>query len=160
ASALTRRLDGADLVAVLAAPGRGFVSAVLGALGAGAGYLPLDVRSPQAVLTEMLAGSGADCVVVDPEHRALGERSAGAAEVLVLDGAQDPAGELAGLRGDADGLAYVLYTSGSTGKPKGTMVDRRGMVNHMWAKIGDVGLGRGDTLVQNGPLTFDVSVWQ
>ncbi|MFY7569205.1 AMP-binding protein [Streptomyces sp. WI04-05B] len=59
-----------------------------------------------------------------------------------------------------DRLAYVLFTSGSTGRPKGVMVHHRGMNNHLLAKVGDLGLGALDVVVQNAPLTFDVSVWQ
>ncbi|WP_267899386.1 amino acid adenylation domain-containing protein, partial [Streptomyces triticagri] len=54
----------------------------------------------------------------------------------------------------------MMFTSGSTGRPKGAMVHRVGMVNHVWAKVGDLGLSAGDVVVQNAPLTFDVSVWQ
>src|SRR5207248_7967936 len=57
-------------------------------------------------------------------------------------------------------LAYVMYTSGSTGKPKGVMVEHRGMVNHVLAKLADLGMGAGDVLAQNGPPTFDIVIWQ
>ncbi|MEV4442682.1 amino acid adenylation domain-containing protein, partial [Streptomyces sp. NPDC049577] len=54
----------------------------------------------------------------------------------------------------------MLYTSGSTGRPKGAMVHHRGMNNHLLAKVEDLALVSTDTVVQNAPLTFDVSVWQ
>ena len=59
-----------------------------------------------------------------------------------------------------DSLAYVLFTSGSTGKPKGAMVTHRGMVNHLLTKVEDCRLSEVDTVVQNAPLTFDISIWQ
>ncbi len=160
ASALSRRLVGAELVGVLAAPGRGFISAVLGVLGAGGAYVPLDVRAPVARIAALLADSGATRLVVDEAHRALAAEVTAHApvEITELDGAQDA--EWAGLSGAPDDLAYVIFTSGSTGKPKGAMVHRRGMLNHLLAKVEDLKLSSSDSLVQNAPLTFDVSVWQ
>ncbi|WP_033018313.1 AMP-binding protein, partial [Streptomyces rimosus] len=64
------------------------------------------------------------------------------------------------LAGGEDDLAYVIYTSGSTGRPKGAMVHRRGMVNHLLAKVEDLAMTEGDVLVHNAPVTFDISVWQ
>lgn len=60
----------------------------------------------------------------------------------------------------AEQLAYVIYTSGSTGIPKGAMVESRGMVNHLYAKIHDLGLTAADRVAQTAPQSFDISVWQ
>src|SRR5205085_385845 len=57
-------------------------------------------------------------------------------------------------------LAYVIYTSGSTGVPKGAMVEHRGMLNHLRAKISDFQLGSADVLAQTAPQSFDISIWQ
>jgi amino acid adenylation domain-containing protein/non-ribosomal peptide synthase protein (TIGR01720 family) len=169
ASALSRRLDGAGrvgigLVAVLADPGVGFLTAVLGVLGAGGGYVPLDVTVPVARLARVVVDAVVGCVVVDAANRELAAEVVAAAgtsaEVVVLDGASDGPADLAPVAGDDGDLAYVIYTSGSTGRPKGAMVDRRGMANHIWAKIDDTGLSNTDTVIHNGPVTFDVSVWQ
>ncbi len=156
ASALSRKLVGADLVGVLAAPGSGFVSAVLGVLGAGAAYVPLDTRAPAVRTAELVRDNGIGLLVVDPAHRALAQEIG--VEAVVLDGAEDT--RLAPVLGGPDDLAYVIFTSGSTGKPKGAMVHRRGMVNHLLAKVEDLGLSDRDSVVQNAPLTFDISVWQ
>ncbi|AUX45960.1 uncharacterized protein SOCE26_074620 [Sorangium cellulosum] len=58
------------------------------------------------------------------------------------------------------GLAYVLFTSGSTGEPKGAMVEHGGMVNHLLAKIEDLGITEGDVVAQTAGLSFDIFVWQ
>nr|AYM54219.1 protease do [Sorangium cellulosum] len=58
------------------------------------------------------------------------------------------------------GLAYVLFTSGSTGEPKGAMVEHGGMVNHLLAKIDDLGIAEGDAVAQTAGLSFDIFVWQ
>ncbi|WP_329182056.1 amino acid adenylation domain-containing protein (plasmid) [Streptomyces decoyicus] len=163
-SALSRALTGAGRVAVLAAPGAGFVTAVLAVLGAGGAYVPFDVNAPRARLISLLRDSGARHLVADPAHAGLAREIVAAAgstaPVLVLDGTRDPVAGLAAPVGAADDLAYVIFTSGSTGRPKGAMVHRAGMVNHLLAKVEDLNLCEGDALVQNAPVTFDISVWQ
>jgi amino acid adenylation domain-containing protein len=57
-------------------------------------------------------------------------------------------------------LAYVIYTSGSTGQPKGAMIEHRGMVNHLLAKIQDLQLSETDIVAQTASQTFDISIWQ
>ena len=59
-----------------------------------------------------------------------------------------------------DQLAYVYFTSGSTGEPKGAMCEHDGMVNHLYAKIEDLGIGPGDVVAQTAPQCFDISLWQ
>lgn len=57
-------------------------------------------------------------------------------------------------------LAYVFYTSGSTGTPKGAMVEHQGMLNHLLAKIDFLGLNEESIVAQNASHCFDISVWQ
>ncbi|GHF80856.1 hypothetical protein GCM10018790_68250 [Kitasatospora xanthocidica] len=164
AGAVSRQLPVPGLVAVLAAPGREFVTAVLGVIGSGGAYVPLDVRAPKARLAALIRDSGAAWVLADAAHHAraveLAELAGGAAEPLLLDATPDPLRELPAPVGSGDHLAYVIYTSGSTGAPKGAMVHRAGMVNHLLGKIEDLGLTAADAVVQNAPVTFDISVWQ
>ncbi len=60
----------------------------------------------------------------------------------------------------ADQLAYIYFTSGSTGEPKGAMCEHAGMVNHLFAKIDDLGIGAGQVVAQTAPQCFDISLWQ
>jgi amino acid adenylation domain-containing protein len=57
-------------------------------------------------------------------------------------------------------LAYVIYTSGSTGMPKGAMIEHRGMLNHIYAKINGLQLTAADHVAQTASQCFDISVWQ
>ncbi|WP_433856832.1 amino acid adenylation domain-containing protein [Streptomyces kronopolitis] len=157
-----------SLVAVLGEPGVRYVAGVLGVLGVGAAWLPLDVEAPLARQVGLLADSGVRFLLAGPGERARAEEIVAGAgssvRVLVLDAPLPAVGVRAGglgpVCGGGDDLAYVIYTSGSTGRPKGAMVHRRGMVNHLLAKVEDLGLGEGDVLVHNAPVTFDISVWQ
>ncbi|MFI9644796.1 amino acid adenylation domain-containing protein [Streptomyces sp. NPDC052040] len=164
AGALSRRLTGSGPVALLVEPGRDFVVAELGVLGSGRAFLPLDVRSPHARLTALLADSSATCLVVDEANRDLARQLASEAgrqlDLIVLDGAELAPEDLPPVAGGPGDLAYVIFTSGSTGKPKGAMVQRGGMINHLLAKIEELTLTRGDSLVHNAPVTFDITVWQ
>ncbi len=181
AAVLAGRLGGVGvgpgcLVAVVASPGAVFVGSALGVLWSGAGYLPVDVQAPAGRTAGMLSDAGVSVVVAAPEWTQLAAElaaTAGAAEVVVADwpfadpgtaegcadgtvgGARWPA-----VRGTLADVAYVIFTSGSTGRPKGAMVARRGLVNHLLAKVGELGLTSADCVVANAPVTFDVSVWQ
>ena len=57
-------------------------------------------------------------------------------------------------------LAYVCHTSGSTGSPKGAMVEHRGMLNHLLAKVDILGLNHESVVAQNASHCFDISIWQ
>jgi amino acid adenylation domain-containing protein len=59
-----------------------------------------------------------------------------------------------------DQLAYIFFTSASTGEPKGAMCEHAGMLNHLYAKIGDLDIGAGQVVAQTAPQCFDISVWQ
>ena len=166
AGALSRALLDAGAatgpVGVLAQPGCGFVTAVLGVLGAGAAWLPLDVAAPVRRGAVLAAEAHVSALVVGPgEHAMAAELLAGAGlDVPVLEPGPAVAEEPPAPRGAGDDLAYVIFTSGSTGRPKGAMVHRAGMVNHLFAKIDDLELDGHTVLVHNAPVTFDISVWQ
>ncbi|MFF8725423.1 amino acid adenylation domain-containing protein [Streptomyces sp. NPDC015171] len=151
--------DTGSVVAMLADPGVPFVTGVLGVLGAGAAYLPLDPAAPAARNASLLADSGARHVLAGRAQAAQAREIAGDSTVLVLEDTLTDHALPTAVGGGLD-LAYVMFTSGSTGRPKGAMVQRSGMVNHLWAKVGDLELVAGESVVQNAPLTFDVSVWQ
>ncbi|MGW1658009.1 amino acid adenylation domain-containing protein, partial [Streptomyces atratus] len=151
------------LVAVLADRGRLPVVGFLAALAASAAYLPLDTDAPAERSAELLTDADAPLLLAGPEHGDLADAIAAAAgrPVTVLrigePGIARPVRPAAPV---ADQLAYTIFTSGSTGRPKGAMVHHRGMNNHLLAKVGDLGLTATDTVVQNAPLTFDISIWQ
>ncbi|MER7848006.1 amino acid adenylation domain-containing protein [Kitasatospora sp. NPDC096077] len=157
-----------SVVALLAEPGAPFIAGVLGVLGAGAAYLPLDPAAPDARNAALLADSGADRLLLGAGHRApdgagvtvLGLEQALAVPVLPAPNPLPAPASLPEPVGGGLDLAYVMFTSGSTGRPKGAMVHRAGMMNHLWAKVRDLDLAAGEALIQNAPLTFDVSVWQ
>src|SRR5439155_1142769 len=55
---------------------------------------------------------------------------------------------------------YIFLPTGSTGEPKGAMCEHRGMLNHLLAKIDDLGIGERTVVAQTAPQCFDISMWQ
>ena len=101
------------------------LAAILGALAAGAAYVPLDPRYPARRLELMLEDSASAVALVEAATAEVlpagftGTRLA--MEELDLDGGGSPS--LARPVGvDPANLAYLIYTSGSTGRPKGVAI--------------------------------------
>ncbi len=160
---LTRANIGAgDVVAIGGERGAGIVTAFLATELVGAVYLPVESSWPAKRTGGVLADSGARVLLAtDPEagDLAAGAGLAGCPVEPLPRGDSPDFAEPARLSAP-DQVRYVLYTSGSTGKPKGAVVEHLGMLNHLWAKVTDLGIGPDDRLAQTAPLGFDISVWQ
>ncbi|MEU8797699.1 amino acid adenylation domain-containing protein [Spirillospora sp. NPDC048819] len=128
----------------------------------GALYVPADESWPAGRVRDVLAQAGASVLVMADDAGALAEGAAAAGCRVVRAAAADGLAPWAGepRLNTLDQPRYVLFTSGSTGRPKGAVVEHRGMVNHLWAKIGDMGLTGADVVAFTAPLGFDISVWQ
>jgi len=157
------------LVGILAERDLDYLTALLGIHKAGGAFIPLDPRNPAARLAQVLAFCEAPIVLAAGDYLPLVEQAVGSLdpdgrvpEVVALQDAiasatnDDNPTPTANL----ENLAYVIFTSGSTGTPKGAMIDHRGMLNHMSAKIADLGLKDSDLVSQNSPQSFDVMIWQ
>lgn len=122
-------------------------------------YIPVDAAWPIARQQQVVRRSRADLVVghggVDPAV------PAGIVPVLrIADAAPGSPDTGAPQRPGPGDVRYVIFTSGTTGMPKGACVEHRGMMNHLHAKVLDLGLTAADTVAFSAPLTFDISVWQ
>ncbi|MFD7321538.1 amino acid adenylation domain-containing protein [Streptomyces sp. NPDC059875] len=150
------------VVAVLADRGAAAITAFLGIQAASAAYLPLDTRAPHERSASLLADASAALLLTGPGHEdtAAAVVAGTGTQALPVDDPADDAPAVAATVPAGAQLAYVIFTSGSTGRPKGAMVHHRGMNNHLLAKVDDLALTDADAVVQNAPLTFDVSVWQ
>ncbi|MFL5384337.1 MAG: amino acid adenylation domain-containing protein [Longimicrobiaceae bacterium] len=144
-------------VAVLMERGPELAAALLGALKAGAAYVPIDPEYPAERTAWVLEDSGAAVVLTDAAARVrLPRVGIPVLEVAEIDPALADAWTPAAV--PADALAYVIYTSGSTGRPKGVGVPHRALVAHNHAIIGHFGLTEGDRAAQVASIGFDISV--
>ena len=156
------------VVALLAERGIDFLIAILAVFKAGGAYLPLDPRHPAQRICQTLGRSGAGLVMTTSQFGPLAaEAVAGLTaedrpavffmEELFKESGQE---ENLGRRFLPNQLSYVIFTSGSTGAPKGAMVEHRGMLNHLLAKVRTLGLDDRDAIAQTASQCFDISVWQ
>ncbi|MCX5206182.1 amino acid adenylation domain-containing protein [Streptomyces sp. NBC_00237] len=155
-------VTGGKIVAVGGRRGVDVVCAFLALELLGAVYLPVDASWPAARVDALLRDSGAVLLLTvgGPADSVELVKGAQAADVRTASPAPADAHRTRPSPPPADEVRYVLYTSGSTGRPKAAVVEHQGMLNHLWAKIDDLGLTEDDRLAQTAPLSFDISVWQ
>lgn len=62
--------------------------------------------------------------------------------------------------GAKEASTFIVYTSGSTGEPKGVLLNPKGIMNHITAKIELLGLKKEDHIAHNMNMSFVASIWQ
>lgn len=109
---------------------------VLGILQAGGAVLPLDPRSPDERLAEILRDSRPAMVLVEDRQSCLSST----------------------LKNDVrpQHLAYVIYTSGSTGRPKGVLLTHITLTNLIAWQEKEIGFREGETILNYTEPVFDV----
>jgi amino acid adenylation domain-containing protein len=139
-----------DAVAVCLPKGPDQVCAVLGALAAGAVYVPVGAGQPplrrerihRAARTVLAIGEGTGA-----------PRSAAMAELLQAPPLDAPVPR------DSGEAAYTIFTSGSTGEPKGVEVSHAAALTTV-AEVSDrYRIGPGDRVLALSALDFDLSVY-
>ena len=162
---LARGLGREGVVAVVAERNLDWLAAVLAIFKAGGVYLPIEPHLPAGRIATTLARAGCALALTEPGSDATLRQALhtvpGAQAVLFEQAYAEghPDGDL-GIPVAADQLAYIYFTSGSTGEPKGAMCEHAGMINHLYAKIEDLGIGDGTVVAQTAPQCFDISLWQ
>ncbi|MFI9366797.1 amino acid adenylation domain-containing protein [Kitasatospora sp. NPDC053057] len=154
-----------SVVAVGGERGATVVAAFLATELLGALYLPVDGNWPARRVADVLGQAGAGLLLSTDPEAVPASLSEGAAEVGVPVVRAAGAADRDPWQGPArlerpDQPRYVLFTSGSTGRPKGAVVEHQGMLNHLVAKVVDLGLTGEDVVAQTAPLGFDISIWQ
>jgi amino acid adenylation domain-containing protein len=110
------------------------IVAVLGVLGAGGAYVPIDPNYPVERQRMIAADAGIAALVVDREQTAIPDWAASLAIVDVsalAHGDTQTAVPLGLPDASDDDLLNILYTSGSTGRPKGVCGTHAAMLNRL-----------------------------
>ncbi len=167
ADVLTQRgLRAEQPVGVLMKRTADLVAALLGILGAGGCYVPIDPDDPPARARRIV--DGAHCQLVLAHGALLAEFEpalrgphpmADAVELVTIERCLD-ATHRAPLAVAPGGrrLAYILFTSGSTGLPKGVEVEHQSVVNLLLAVRNLFGFTASDRYLATSTIGFDISV--
>lgn len=155
-------LEHGGVVALAAERGLPWAAAVIGIFKAGGVFLPIEPDWPAARVTGLIGHSGARHVLTEPGGHAAGADRPDAAWLVAADIVDDlryPDGA-PGVRVAERDVAYIYFTSGSTGSPKGATCEHLGLLNHLHAKVRDLRITAGDTVLQSAQASFDISLWQ
>jgi amino acid adenylation domain-containing protein len=151
------------------------VAVILGALKAGAAYVPVDPGSPTTRAAYILHDCTVRVIVTETALVAslqseLNKLGGGAPVVIALDGVGGGSGlahwldalgaipRAETVRPPLDDPAYILYTSGSTGKPKGVVVSHRAAVSFVDWCSATFAPTPDDRYSSHAPFHFDLSI--
>lgn len=161
---LDHGLQPEDVVAVVTERTLDWMASTLAVMRAGGTYLPVEPGFPADRIAAMLRRSDCRFALTEPGITTTFDRALAhvhGVDVIGLDTVDHaerarpldvPVG--------AGQLAYLYFTSGSTGEPKGALCEHAGMLNHLYAKVHDLGIREGAVVAQTAPQCFDISLWQ
>ncbi|QIS17510.1 non-ribosomal peptide synthetase [Nocardia terpenica] len=149
-----------DAVAVQLPKGPDQIVATVGALAAGAVYVPIGFDQPAARRAEILRTGSVVVLLTTGEQAPIAGEQAARVRTVLLDEARVYAEPLARpVIPDPEAIAYVLFTSGSTGKPKGVEVPHRAAMNTIDDLDDRFAVGPDDRALALSALEFDLSVY-
>lgn len=138
-----------DAVGIFANRSAAAVVAIVGAVLAGAVYVPLSPDWPAARVAQLASAAGVRVTLCAAPGDLPG--------AIALDAAMaHPLGHVDRCRRSGDDPAYILFTSGSTGVPKGVRVPHRGVIRLVMDR--DLHpIAPGQSVMHGAPLSFDAS---
>jgi amino acid adenylation domain-containing protein len=162
---LARGLRREGVVAVVTERNLDWMAAVIAVFKAGGVYLPIEPHFPADRIATTLSRAECKLALTEAGSTTTLEAALDAlsgVQLLFVDAAyeEDHAEDDLGIDVGPNQLAYIYFTSGSTGEPKGAMCEHAGMLNHLYAKINDLGVGEGQVVTEIAPQCFDISLWQ
>jgi amino acid adenylation domain-containing protein len=145
-----------DRVGILMKKGWEQIPAALGALAAGAVFVPIDEALPALRIRHLLARTDCKAVLC---RRAAGADLPDGIATAELEPLGRRTGALPAAPRDPSEPAYIIFTSGSTGTPKGVTIDHRGAWNTCADILQRFGIGAEDRVLAISSLSFDLSIF-
>ncbi len=156
---VARGIGPGDLVPILMEKGLEFPVAALAVMKTGAAFAPLDVRWPEARLSQLLKQLNAKVCLIRPQGTpALSETGQHLLSVRLSALPLMPASPPRTIT--QDDLIYGFFTSGSTGLPKCALNLHRGILNRFLYMDRVYGTDPEQVILQTSQVVFDTSVWQ
>ena len=152
-----------DFVALLTDEAQALAPAVLGILGAGCAYVPLDKTFPEKRIRYILKDTRSRVLVTDAAHKTrLATRFpevavVSATEISQAAGGFAPKVSLPDVTGQD--IAYVMYTSGTTGEPKGVLIRHRSIAR-LVINTNYIRIIPSDRILKTGTISFDASTFE
>ncbi|VVD77537.1 peptide synthetase [Pandoraea iniqua] len=156
--------DAPRVIAVRLRKSRLLYTAILGAIGAGAAYAPLDPSFPPDRVRQILEQSRAVCLLTDEDfdESVLAGLDVKVLRITALDASNiDIANTSWPVERQADRTercAITIFTSGSTGTPKGVMLTHRNIVHFCHWYRDYIGMDASSRVLQFCTVAFDVSL--
>lgn len=153
-----------QFVGIMCYPGIPMVAAMMGAVYANCGYVPLDPNFAKGRLNHMIEDSSVSVILTGEGIDGLAEEiphlKEGPVRCLPIASASCAKDLLADSSATAADAFYVIYTSGSTGKPKGVVLSHSN-TQAMLSSHNEVhALNAQDTILFHSSMSFDLSVVQ
>jgi len=164
AAKLLDRLGAEETVGVLAQRSLSAYVGILGAVLAGRGYVPLNMKVPVGRQASMVATARCGAFISDAKSdtrrrelsAALGREDFEIVEHAIREKDRAKGADVAA--GDDGRIAYVMFTSGTTGAPKGVAVTRDNLRTYLDAVACVAEFEPGARCSQLFDLSFDLSV--
>lgn len=154
-----------QLIAVFMEKGWEQIIAVMGIMGSGAAYVPIDPNLPQERIDYLLEDSQVDIILTQswlmiPPCPPLSRGEGNSRTIIEVDTlTPSPVSSASSAPSAPQDLAYVIYTSGTTGLPKGVMIPHRNVVNVVTYTNQRFGVNECDRLLALTSLNHDLSVY-
>ena len=146
-----------DRVAVCMSMRRDAVVAMLGAMLAGAAYVPIDRATPVQRVAAICGDADVRFAICDDSTRDLLPAGLAHGNVAALTAFEPLVSPVVVA---PENLAYVIFTSGSTGQPKGVAIAHAALLNLVHWHIARYAIDADTRTTQIAGFGFDATVWE
>ncbi|MBB5194994.1 non-ribosomal peptide synthetase [Anaerocolumna cellulosilytica] len=134
---------------------------IMGILKCGAAFLPIDPKFPVQRIRYVLDDCGTNFLLGEKEHINSIEFKGAVFDINIISKEYE-IGKSYNVLEEVDvsnhDLAYVIYTSGSTGNPKGVMIERKALLNFIYAISELIDFSSSKKILALTTISFDIFI--